>query len=502
MEPSTKPSLTELSLMAVKWSYLGVATRIVSQLAVQIVLARLLGPEVFGIFAVALLVIGVGIVVIGLGLGSALVQKKEIRNEDIRFAFTWSILSGLGVTGLILFSANGIAAFFRDPTIADVLWGLSPVFIFMSLNVVPQALLRRELAFKTIQMAEVTSYLIGFLVVGVGCALMGAGVWSLVAAWLTQTASHTLLLLVFKRHAMKPRLREGPVPMRRFATHVLSTNVVNLIIENVDNLLVGRLLGPTMLGVYSLAYTFVRTPTNHLVVTLQNVLFSASSRAQDNQAGLQRAYMTVVSAIGLVVVPVFAGVATVPYTVIAGIFGEKWLAAGPVLTPLALAMILHATMAVTGPVLSGKGAAHAELKVQFWVALALVLAILIAANYSLVAVAWAVCGIYVLRLAGMVLALAFHVQLSPTTFLRAIQGGVIIGIPVVGVLLAADAGLPDWPPTVRLVLEIVLAAAVYLLALRVFQRQAIGPELRITLLAWAGHSDWAKRGCRLMGLQG
>ncbi|MDP2265242.1 MAG: oligosaccharide flippase family protein, partial [Thiobacillus sp.] len=262
----------------------------------------------------------------------------------------------------------------------------------------------------------------------------------------------------------------------------------------------GRLLGPTTLGLYSLAYTFVRTPANHLVVTLQNVLFSASARAQDNQAGLQRAYLTVVSAISLVVIPVFAGVAAVPYTVIDGIFGHKWLAAAQVLMPLSLAMILHAIMAVTGPVLSGKGAASAEFKVQFWVALALIASLLIAARYSVVAVAWAVCGVYALRLVGMVITLVHHVQLPALAFLRALRGGVIVGAPVVSVLLLADMNLTGLAPLARLLLEIFLAAATYLLTIRVFQRQVIVAELRAVLLSWAGHSGLVKRGCRLMGL--
>lgn len=500
--PVTTPNLTELSLRAIKWSYLGVVARIVAQLGIQIVLARILGPEVFGIFAAASLVLGLGIVSIGLGLGSALVQKKEITANDIRFTFTWSVISGVGMAILTLLFASDIAAFFHDPRIADVLRGLVPVFIFISFSIVPQALLKRELTFKVIQGVEITSYLIGFLVVGMGCALMGAGVWSLVAAWVAQSASNTIILFVIRRHAMKPLLREKGPGLRKFGSHVLFTNIVNLVIENLDNLLVGRLLGPTTLGLYSVAYTFVRTPTNHLVVTLQNVLFSASARAQDNQAGLQRAYLTVVSAISLVIIPVFAGVAAVPYTVIDGIFGHKWLAAAQVLMPLSLAMILHAIMAVTGPVLSGKGAPSAEFKVQFWVALVLIVALLIAARYSIVAVAWAVFGVYALRLVLMVNALVRHVQLPPLAFLLALRGGVIVGVPVVVVLLLADMSLRGLAPLAQLSLEILLAAAIYFLTIRVFQRQVIVAELRSVLLTWAGHSGLAKRGCRLMGLGG
>ncbi len=130
--------------------------------------------------------------------------------------------------------------------------------------------------------------------------------------------------------------------------------------------------------------------------------------------------------------------AAVSGTVVEAFFGNKWIDAVPILMPLALAMILHALMAVAGPVLWGQGAAGRELKVQFWVALTLVAALLVAARFSMVAVAWAVLTVYAIRLAWMTVVLMLHIQLPLTPLLRALRGGALAGTAIVALLLMAD----------------------------------------------------------------
>lgn len=481
MPTSNPTSLTDRSLAAVKWNYLGVIARIASQLVAQIVLARLLGPEAFGLFAVAFIVVGVGNILVEMGLGTALVQKRELTDEDVRFAFTWVVLAGLVMAALVFLLSETIASFFNDPRVAEVTRGLTPVFILQALAVVPLSLLKRELAFKAVQGVMIASYLIGFLLVGVGAALLGAGVWSLVAAWIAQTLVSAIIFNIIKRHPKKPLLNMRAKALQGFGARVLFTNIANWAIENVDNLLVGKLFGPAALGLYSVSYNLVRTPANHLVVTLQTVLFPASARSQDNHEGLRRAYLTVVAGVALMAVPIFGGVAAVSGTVVEALFGDKWLAAAPILLPLALAMILHALMAVSGPVLWGKGAAGAELKVQFWVALALVAALLIASRYSMVAVAWAVCAVYAVRLLWLTAVLMLHIQLPYARLMHSLRGGLIAGLLTTGTLLLLDSHISLMAATARLSLE--MLAAGFVLALFIFGLPGIALSNELASLA-------------------
>jgi O-antigen/teichoic acid export membrane protein len=476
---TSKPiSLTDRSLAAVKWNYLGVVARIASQLIAQIALARLLGPEAFGLFAVAFLVVMVGNILVEMGLGSALVQKKHITDNDVRFAFTWVVVAGLAMATMIFLLSGTIASYFHDPRVADITRGLIPVFIFQALAVVPLSLLKRDLAFKAVQGVQIASYLFGFLLVGVGAALLGAGVWSLVAAWFAQTLSSAIIFNLIRRHAMKPLFNMRDKALRDYGARVLLTNMANWTIENVDNLLVGKIFGPTALGLYSVSYNLVRTPANHLVVTLQTVLFPASAQSQDNHDGLRRAYLTVVAGVALIALPAFGGAAAVSETVVDAFFGNKWIGAAPVLLPLALAMILHALMAVAGPVLWGQGAAGSELKVQFWVALALVAALLIAAQYSMVAVAWAVCAVYAIRLIWMTAVLMRHIHLPLEMLLRALRGGILAGVVIAGLLLLLDLAMYRFASGFRLTFELGMSGLVLVMFVLLFPNLALSAELR------------------------
>src|SRR5262245_1342454 len=109
--------LMERSIAAIQWHYLGVAGRIVAQVLVQIALARLLGPDTFGLFPFGALINALGGLVVEMGLGAALVQAREITRSDISFVFTRVIVAGICMAAIVFFSASLVSDFFGDPRI-------------------------------------------------------------------------------------------------------------------------------------------------------------------------------------------------------------------------------------------------------------------------------------------------------------------------------------------------------------------------------------------------
>lgn len=470
-------NITDRSLAAVKWSYLGVVARIVTQLVVQIALARLLGPEVFGLFAAALLVLGIGGIVVEMGLGSALIQKRDLTESDVRFAFTWVLLASFAMAVAVFLLSGYFADFFDDSRIADVLRGLTPAFIIQALGIVPVSLLKRELAFKAVQGVLITSYLGGYLIIGVGAALLGAGVWSLVAAWIAQNTLATISLLAIRRHSAKPLFRDRSSLFKGFGSRVLLTNLLNWIIENVDNLLVGRFFGPTALGLYSVSYNLVRNPANHLVVTLQTVLFPVSARAQDNLDGLRRAYLTVLAGVALIAFPLFTGVAAVAGTVVEALFGSQWIESVPILMPLSIAMIVHAAMAISGPILWGMGAAGTELKVQAVIGVIFVATLFMASRISLQMMAWAVCFVYCLRWVGMTATLLRKLHIPVRAGLSSLRGAILASLITTSLLLISDHIFSELAPFTRLAIDIVLSGIVLLMFVYKMPNFALSVEL-------------------------
>ena len=434
-------TLKQSAISALKWNYLGMFVRSGCGLVIGIVLARLLGPKPFGMVAIAGLVIGLGTLIADFGFGAALVQPKEISNQEIRFAFSVQVLLGavVSVAGICL--AGVIARAFHQPAVTPVIQVLMLSFLLQSVGLTASSLLRRMLAFKAMQTAQVGSYIAGYLAVGIPMAYLGYGVWALVAAQMVQTALNAALLYNASRHPVMPLLSLRYRKLVSFGGKVIGTNLANWTIYNLDTAIVGRCFGVFDLGLYNRAFVFATTPVNGAVIGLQQVLFPGSARAQDEPEKLRRAYLGALAILALVTVPAYAAVAVAPRTILVALYGQQWAPAAPLLTAFAVAMPFYGMMAVAGPLLWGMGKVGCELRVQLLVGVAAVASFLLASQVSVLALAWAVAGIYLLRLILMTRALVRTLQVSWTRVLQAIYRPAVLGLMAAVVVWGVDSSL-------------------------------------------------------------
>jgi PST family polysaccharide transporter len=220
--------------------------------------------------------------------------------------------------------------------------------------------------------------------------------------------------------------------------------VINWALSCLDSVTLGRTFGTVQLGLYNRVFSLVGMPTYHAVSTMQAVLFSACSRAQHDSLRLRQAYLGALGIVAFVFLPICSVVAVIPETVIAGVYGNKWLAAVTVLTPIALAMAFRALMGLGGPVIAGMGKAEYEIGIQLC-SLALFAPLLWwASGYTIELVAWVVCATYVLR---FVLVTHFTVKLLRSSWL------------VVGMALYGPAALAAACATLTFVADKALHAA-------------------------------------------
>ncbi len=431
-------ALAKASLSGFKWNYLGTVVRTVAGLAVGVVLARILGPEPFGEIAVATLVIGLANLIADLGLGAALIQRESISDDDIRFIFTMQVLLGLALSCSVAVAAGALGAAFHSAHVAPVIRALSPIFTLQAFGQTATSLLKRDLGFRSIQLAQVVSYLVAYLGLGIPLALVSAGVWSLVGAQLSQTVLYVALVYLRARHPVRPLIRTNGDSYVWFGGKVVATNLANWTISNVDNVLVGRMFGVAVLGLYNRAFLLTATPMNAIVMSLQSVLFSASSRVQHDRPALRKGFLTSLSLVGLATVPVFWTAAIVPSTVIEGLYGRQWVAAAALFRPLALAMPFHALMALGGPMLWGLGAVERELKPQLVVASCTVVSLALASRVSVEVLAWVVLAMYIFRFVLIARAAARALDITGYTLGRVIFGPAVIGIAIAGLVLMVD----------------------------------------------------------------
>ena len=392
-------SLTEATGRALRWSYIGVFTRMLLGFGINILMTRLLGPKPFGQLAVAMMVYSFGNLLSNVGVASALIQKEEVTEEDVRFCFTCQMLVGILMALLLTFSAAGWAIFFHEPGVTRVLSLFSLLFVFQAFGTTAVALLNRRQDARRVQGISIISYLISYLGLGVPLAFLGAGIWSLVLAQLVQALIYNALVYACVRHSLIPLLHFHHVSLLTFGFRILGANICNWGISNLDNAVVGRVAGPIPLGLYSRAFSLAAIPAEGFISGLLQILLPSLSRIQTDKAKLRKIYASALGLVFMILGPMFAAMAAVPDVVILGLYGTKWAGAIGLFQPLALAIPINAVMALSGPLLAARGKPQREFYVQLITVAAAAVSYIFSVQRSVLALSWVVLAIYLLRFA-------------------------------------------------------------------------------------------------------
>jgi lipopolysaccharide exporter len=434
-------NLTAQTASGLSWFYLSTVTLMAANLAYTATISRLLAPVAFGLVAVAnLVVLFIGYFV-RMGLASALVQKPNLSESEIRASSTAGIAIGLACLVLVWILAPAVAALFRASGLPAILRGLSVSFVFMGWSMTGLGLLRRELRFRALSMISIGTYVFGYLVVGVGLALLGAGVWSLVAASVASTASQAIWQYAIVRHPLRPVLRWEPYKeLSSYGVRLSGAYVLDYGGSNLDTFTVSRAASTAVLGQYTRAYYLVFQPlTNYLAQALTSVLFSSLSRIQQDLARLRRAYFSVLSLGNLVLFPICAGIAVAAQELVLVVLGPQWDLAAGLVPWFALAGGCHVASQLTQLLADARAALNRSLVVQTVYIVSLALLLLIALPFrsrGVWVIAAAVAAAEVLRYIGY-LALARRVLGVPST--RLWQAHVPAVFASAGVALAIAA---------------------------------------------------------------
>jgi PST family polysaccharide transporter len=469
-------NLTRTTGRALSWNYIGAAVRLVLSFGINILLTRLLGPKPFGELAIAMIVFGFGNLLASVGITSALIQKPELDDLDIRFCFTCQMTIGALMTLLLATTAGLWARFFHQPEVALVLQVFSLLFLFQTFGTTAIALLNRRQDVRTIQIISIISYVIAYLGIGVPLALRGAGIWSLVLAQLAQAFLGSAMAFAKVRHSVIPRLHPSHMGMLAFGFRILGANVCSWGISNLDNTVVGRVAGPVPLGFYSRAFSLAAMPAESIISGLLQVLLPALSRVQTETEKLRRIYASAFGAVLLVLAPMFAAMAAAPDAVVLGLYGRKWIGAVALFQPLALAIPINAVMALSGPTLAARGKPQREFHMQLLAVLVAAIAYMIAIRWSVLALSWAVLAVYVVRFVLLTGAAAREIGGRWLDLVATAWPGLVLAAIAAVVAKALDLLLPDHD-TARLAVVAAGSALAIFAVFAVFSKTFLRPIL-------------------------
>lgn len=324
------------------WMSWGKVARAVLQIGIIAVLARLITPRDFGVVSAAFIFIEFTAIFAQIGLGKALVQQPALRPEHIATAFYGSVALGLVLTSLTWVFAAPIAALFRMPMLIPVLKVLSVTFVLRSIGIAAESQLQREMRFRWLANRELAGYTFGYGLIGVSLACVGWGVWALVFAHLAQTAMNTVLLLVAK----PIRLRVAPDiqalrELGYFSGGYTIGRIANQLAAKGDSFVVGRCLGSEALGVYGRAFQLMAAPADIFGDIVDNVLFPAMARTQEDTERLSTAYRRGTSLIALLMLPLSMTFCLLAPHVVNVLLGPGWGAAVVPFELLALGLVFR-----------------------------------------------------------------------------------------------------------------------------------------------------------------
>ena len=379
-----------------------------------------------------------------------------------------SAFSVFSVASAIFFSADSLAAFFSKPEAAFIFQWLSLVILINALTAISTNLLKKALNYKVLQIAQLSSYCLGFGCVGIPLAMAGYGGASLVASWLVQSSSNLAILYLHVRHPLSPRLWTADGHhMLRYGATVLGTNLINRALNDADKILVGRVFPAFTVGLYTTAFNFVNSPSSTIYVNLQSIVFSACARLQDDHEALRRVFLRLLSLITLVAFPFFMVIGAGSEFIIATLYGDAWVEAARFLTPFALVMPFLLVWGISTPILWNSG----HTKLEFW----------LQASVGICMAGCALCGSEfapsVDRFRGSVLvcgALPDHslavgrsINISLLQLFRAVQGGILLTLIVgtVSILLRPSIAAAEIHVSVQLFLLLAAGVFTYLISI-------------------------------------
>jgi len=449
----------------------GLAWKVTSQLfgqggrlAVAVVLARLLDPREFGLAGMVLVFSSLVLVFSDLALGAALIQRTTLTEEERTTAFWTSVAAGTLFTAIGVASSGLVAGFYREPEVQPLLIVMSSTFLITSLATTHEALLVRDMQFRAVEIRVMIGLGVG-AVAGIAAAVNGLGAWAIIAQQVSTALVTTVLLIVrspwrakfsFSRRALRD--------MSGFSGFVLGHRLLYYVHRNADNLLIGRFLGAASLGVYGLAYNVMLIPFSRIAGPVQQVMFPAFARLQDQPQRIAELWVRATRIVGAISIPALCGLVVVAPDFVPIVFGQKWDAAVPIIQVLAWVGLLQSLQTLNTEILQALDRTSTIFRFSVGFFSAHLLAFVIGLHWGVlgVAVAYAISTTLVEPIFTWMTARALKV--SPFILVRALTGVVAASLVMAAVVfevreLLVAAGTP---PLLRLVIEIAAGVATYL----------------------------------------
>ena len=319
-----------------------------------LILARLLAPADFGLFAIALSAVGFFLTITELGMVPALVQRREA--EETHYDGAWSVgmLRALGVSAVLVAAAPVIAHLFAEPRAATILRVLAAKPLIDAIASIRVAELLRELKYRRLALVSLSAAAVE-TVVSIAFATT-LGVWALVAGALAGGAAGVVVSYIVAPY--RPRLvldAHAIQPLIRFGRWVFLTAVVAVGANSLTQLVISRQLGASELGLYFLATKLAFAPYELATQISGEVAFPLFARIQSDRALVEKAFQAILVGTVTFLLPVYVLLISLAPWFVQDVLGGRWSGTGPLIQVLGLAGLVSLFGEVCVPLFRGLG---------------------------------------------------------------------------------------------------------------------------------------------------
>ena len=446
---------------------------------VTLILARLLSPAEYGLFGMAMAVIATMELFQQFGLGAAIVQKQNLSKQQVNAMFWIAVVPGFILFLLTFIIGDLIASFYNEPKLLWLVRALGLMFFLNALGVVPNSLLSKAIDFRRRSIAESLAVTISVLV-SVSLAYWNFGVWALVGGHLVRFIIRNVGLCVLCR--WRPTFDvsfHGVKDILNFGLRVSGANAVKVFSGFINAMIIGKVLGSSALGLYSMANAVGTNPL-HKVFTnvLSQVSFPIFSKLQNDEGELRKYFLKITKYLAMVALPSQIGLALVGHDLIYVMLSEKWLPILEVFQVFCINGIFYIVYLPMTPILTARGKSSIVLRFQIFSAVVIGITFFIGAQSGLRGIAFGMLIAFpILRTMLLMLSLK-EIKLKVWNYVANLAVPIISTV-VMGVGLVAGQYflLSEMGVILRLVLSIGAGAMMYCLMMFVLDRR-LGTELK------------------------
>jgi len=405
---------------------------------VRLLLAKLLFPEEFGVVGMATVFTGFVQILTELGIGSSIIQKKDEELDEKHFstAFWTGVLWSIALFLVMSFIIGPLAAkFYNEPILVSLIPVISTGILVSPINLVNKAQLAKRMDFKRIaridNMATIFAGVLSLIL-----AYFGAGVWSL--AFNSTAIIIFAIPLYFRATGWYPKLIWDNTAFKElfsFGMFITATNMVNYLTNNLDYLIIGRLLNAELLGAYTLAFILTDTFKNRIMQVMNSVMYPFYGGIQDNLDQVRRYYLKVIEYNSIVVFPIMVFLVVYGHEVVYSFWGEKWMETIEPLKILAVSVMFHMMVNSNTVLIRGLGFPKLEMNLQIFKAVIFVPFLFVFIHFwGIRGAAWAVLvnKVIAVCLAQYTFNRLINVKISTAQFIRALQVPCIASIIAFG----------------------------------------------------------------------